>query len=78
MDLAILRSDYAFDNRLINGGMVSFVEKGVYSNKAHTRDGYYWRDMGLQDVGYDQGWNILHPDPADYGMTGEAALIVKK
>lgn len=52
MDLAILRSDYAFNNRLTNGGMVNFVQKGVYSNKAHTQDGYYWRDMGLQNAGY--------------------------
>ena len=52
MDLAILRSDYAFNNRLTNGGMMNFVEKGVYSNKAHTQDGYYWRDMELQNNGY--------------------------
>lgn len=52
MDLAILRTDYAFNNRLTNGGMVSFVEKGVYSNKAHTQDAYYWRDMSLQNAGY--------------------------
>ena len=52
MDLAILRTDYAFNNRLTNGGMVSFVEKGVYSNKAHTQDAYYWRDLSLQNAGY--------------------------
>ena len=52
MDIGILRSDYAFNNRLTNGGMQNFVEKGVYSNKAHTQDGYYWRDMGLQNAGY--------------------------
>lgn len=52
MDLAILRTDYSFNNRLTNGGMVSFVEKGVYSNKAHTQDAYYWRDMDLQNAGY--------------------------
>ncbi len=52
MDLAIVRSDYAFNNRLTNGGMLSFVEKGVYSNKAHSQDGYYWRNMDLQNAGY--------------------------
>lgn len=52
MDLAILRTDYNFNNRLTNGGMVNFVNKGVYSNKPHTQDGYYWRDMGLQNAGY--------------------------
>lgn len=52
MDLAILRTDYNFNNRLTNGGMVNFVQKGVYSNKAHTQDGYYWRDMALQNAGY--------------------------
>ena len=52
MDLAILRTDYAFNNRLTNGGLASFVEKGVYSNKAHTQDAYYWRDLNLQNAGY--------------------------
>ena len=52
MDLAILRTDYAFNNRLTNGGMVNFVEKGVYSNKAHTQDAWYWRDLSLQNAGY--------------------------
>lgn len=52
MDLAILRTDYAFNNRLTNGGMINFVAKGVYSNKAHTQDAWYWRDMELQNAGY--------------------------
>ena len=52
MDLAILRTDYAFNNRLTNGGMMNFVAKGVYSNKAHTQDAYYWRDLELQNHGY--------------------------
>ena len=52
MDLAILRTDYAFNNRLTNGGMVNFVEKGVYSNKIHTQDAWYWRDLSLQNAGY--------------------------
>lgn len=47
MDLAILRTDYAFNNRLTNGGMINFVAKGVYSNRAHTQDAWYWRDMEL-------------------------------
>ena len=52
MDLAILRTDYAFNNRLTNGGMINFVAKGVYSNRAHTQDAWYWRDMELQNAGY--------------------------
>ena len=51
MDLAILRTDYNFNNRLTNGGMTNFVEKGVYSNKAHTQDAWYWRDLSLQNAG---------------------------
>ena len=52
IDLAILRTDYAFNNRLTNGGLASFVERGVYSNKAHTQDAWYWRDLSLQNAGY--------------------------
>ena len=52
IDLGILRSDYSFNNRLTNGGMQNFMEKGVYGNKAHTQDGYYWRNMDLQNAGY--------------------------
>ena len=52
MDLAILRTDYSYNNRLTNGGLASFVEKGVYSNKAHTQDAWYWRDLSLQNAGY--------------------------
>jgi hypothetical protein len=27
-------------------------------------------------VGYDQGWNLLKPEAASYGMTGETELVV--
>ncbi len=60
MDLAILRTDYAFNNRLTNGGMINFVNKGVYSNKAHTQDGWYWRDMELQNAGYTYDYFSLY------------------
>ena len=66
MDLAILRTDYAFNNRLTNGGMVNFVQKGVYSNKAHTQDAYYWRDLSLQNAGYT--YDYFSP----YLLTNEA------
>ena len=66
IDLAILRTDYAFNNRLTNGGLESFVEKGVYSNKAHTQDAYYWRDLSLQNAGYTYDyfspWILLEDD----------------
>lgn len=52
MDLAILRTDYAYNNQLTPGGLIQFVEEGVYSNKAHNQDAYYWRDMELQNAGY--------------------------
>ena len=29
----------------------------------------------MLEVGYEQGWNILTPEIADYGMTGEAKLV---
>lgn len=52
MDLAILRTDYAFNNSLTPGGLMAFVQNGVYSNRAHNQDAYYWRDMELQNTGY--------------------------
>lgn len=52
MDLAIMRTDYAFNNQLTPGGLLNFVNKGVYSNKSHNQDAYYWRDMELQNAGY--------------------------
>ena len=30
----------------------------------------------MRDVGYNQGWIILHPEAADYGMTGETVLTI--
>ncbi|MBQ7372739.1 MAG: hypothetical protein IJW67_12835 [Blautia sp.] len=66
MDLAVMRTDYAFNNRLTNGGMMNFVAKGVYSNKAHTQDAYYWRDLELQNAGYTYDYfsPYLLPDEA--------------
>ena len=66
MDIAILRTDYAFNNSLTNGGLMSFVQKGVYSNKAHTQDAYYWRDLSLQNAGYT--YDYFSP----YLLTNEA------
>ncbi len=31
----------------------------------------------MREIGYDQGWNILHPEAADYGMTGRTWLTVR-
>ena len=30
----------------------------------------------MRELGYEQGWNILHPEAADYGMTGETRLLI--
>lgn len=52
MDLAILRTDYSYNNSVTPGGMMNFVKNGVYTNKSHTQDAYYWRDLTLQNAGY--------------------------
>lgn len=52
MDLAIMRTDYAYNNSLTPGGLMNFVKNGVYSNKTHNQDAYYWRDLELQNAGY--------------------------
>lgn len=52
MDVAILRTDYTYNNSLTPGGLMNFVQEGVYSNKTHNQDAYYWRDMELQNNGY--------------------------
>ena len=81
MDLAILRTDYAYNNQLTPGGLMAFVQNGVYSNKAHNQDAYYWRDMELQNAGYTYDYfspylltnenvtsadGLLNPDGAAY------------
>lgn len=66
MDLAILRTDYAYNNQLTPGGLMQFVENGVYSNKVHNQDAYYWRDMELQNAGYT--YDYFSP----YLLTNEA------
>ena len=81
MDIAILRTDYAYNNQLTPGGLMSFVQNGVYSNKTHNQDAYYWRDMELQNAGYTYDYfspylltnenvtsadGLLNPDGAAY------------
>lgn len=81
MDLAILRTDYAYNNQLTPGGLMGFVQNGVYSNKAHNQDAYYWRDLELQNAGYTYDYfspylltdesvtsenGLLNPDGAAY------------
>lgn len=81
MDLAILRTDYAYNNQLTPGGLMEFVQNGVYSNKAHNQDAYYWRDLELQNAGYTYDYfspylltdesvtsenGLLNPDGAAY------------
>ena len=60
---------------------MAFVQNGVYSNKAHNQDAYYWRDMELQNAGYTYDYfspylltnenvtsadGLLNPDGAAY------------
>ncbi|MDO4648153.1 MAG: hypothetical protein Q4B26_05835 [Eubacteriales bacterium] len=52
MDVAILRSDYGYNNSVVPGNLMSFVKQGVYTNKSHNQDAYYWRDLELQNNGY--------------------------
>ena len=53
--------------------LTGYVQEG--ENTLEVRVSTSLRNKML-DVGYEQGWNILTPEPADYGMTGEARLVV--
>lgn len=48
MDIAMLRTDYAFQNwRSMVYGPENYIE-----NATHTQRGFYWDDMALQNAGY--------------------------
>lgn len=81
MDIAMLRTDYGFNNQLTPGGLMNFVKEGVYGNKTHNQDAYYWRDLELQNAGYTYDYfspylltqdsvqsrdGLLNPDGAAY------------
>ena len=53
--------------------LTGYVQEG--ENTLEVRVSTSLRNKML-DVGYEQGWNILTPEVADYGMTGEARRIV--
>ena len=47
VDIAMLRTDYYLNNLL-----TSVSSSGVYNNRLHQNEAYYWQDMELQNAGY--------------------------
>lgn len=59
MDLAMLRLDYNFNNLVMGEEMIYGADKLYTEKYMRNHEGFYWRDMQLQDAGYT--WDYFAP-----------------